>query len=209
MRLFAHLLVVIITVTWLAAAPPAPRPEYDVRMPVVYGGIRYEPAAFNATGLQRRVHYVVLAARPDVLYAFLSIGEVKQFIANAPSRSTTGAGGKLASPLSSPLAYHGCAYHNSEQFGWFYLDYLCAPEPHLGIHYAVGIPDLAVYGFNDNITSMSCAPYSFYVTWCVLWENTNYGGASLWVQAGNYYSDLGVASFNNRASSIIVYGQPT
>src|SRR4051812_38699117 len=107
MRVVAHLLVVVTAVIWLAAAPSAPRSEYDVRMPVVYGGVRYEPAAFNAMGLQRRAHYVGLAARPDVLYAFLSIGELKQFIANAPTRAMNGgAGGKLASPQSGPLAYH-------------------------------------------------------------------------------------------------------
>lgn len=192
------------------AAPPRSNP-HPVAMPVVLDGVRHQPGAFNALkpDLDARftLHYAILAAEQDTLYAFRSLDALKRFVTAQPARRPT-AGGKLAKPISAPAASHGCNNHANILTSRFFGDANCGGWQ-FNVNPTVAVPSLVPYGINDQMSSLACAVDSTWTTWCVIWEHIDYGGASLWFQYGVYTNNLGDAGFNDRASSIIVYGQPT
>lgn len=67
-------------------------------------------------------------------------------------------------------------------------------------------PDLGAIGWNDRISSVICSPGA-QTSYCVLWEDINYFGSSIWIPRGTYYPDLHIYGWGDRASSLIVYLQ--
>lgn len=85
---------------------------------------------------------------------------------------------------------------------YFYTDWLYMGEM-LALNPGFGILDLVPLGFNDAISS---AKASLSASAAYLYEHINFGGDYLVMLPGSNHSSLSLEGWNDRASSVYVYG---
>lgn len=113
----AILAVALMLMTSLAAASPSDAPHgtgtgasdtpHAIQVPVIFEGVRYEPAQFNAlvARIPQDLHFAVVAGQEDRMYAFRSLDQVRAFLRSRREEvhQTMISEHRAPSPLSSHI----------------------------------------------------------------------------------------------------------
>lgn len=197
-------LLVLVALAAIAAAPAGASDGRSVQVPVIFDGVRYEAAAFNALDVSvgADLSFVVLRDAPDLMYAFTSREEARRFLEARRSASVT-SGGKLARPFSAPLASHNgnCAGHQSTSYARIF-DLTNCGGTMKQLPAGTGDSDLTNDNFNDKTSSLFCSQSS---PECWFYEHAGYTGESIAIQGNSFLQDLNVYGWNNRISSLIAF----
>jgi hypothetical protein len=189
-----------------SSADAAPLAEvHDVTVPVVFDGRRLEADDFNSMRRTLRgiTLYYTIANESGLLHVFTTRDAIRQFVSAQHAFKPGGRHGTAA-----PLALDGCPGYSHPTISHFFTGYTCTGTD-LQLNPTNAVSNLAGLGIDNAISSMTCAYDGTYTTECVLFEFANYGGAQFWLQYNHYVSDLSAYGWDDVASSIIVYGQPT
>jgi hypothetical protein len=196
-------LAITLPITFSFAAPPGVNAEngtlkaWNVQVAVVLEGVRYEAAAFNALLYTGTLH--IFDPGGDTVYAFTSVAAVRTFADSRRNRTS-----KPTGALMAPATSHGCDGHLDALQARYYDGYSCdalmfTSNPD---NYA---SNLHTFGYGDRLSSIACAYDGTYTQYCVVWENIDFAGSSVWYNPGGWRNDFRAIGFDNMVSSFIHY----
>lgn len=175
---------------------------WNVQVAVVLEGVPYEAAAFNALRYTGTLH--IFDPGGDTVYAFTSVAAVKKFADSQRNRAS-----KPTGALMALAASHGCSGHVDTIQARYYDGYSCPSAPLFTSSAGNSVANLHSFGYGDQQSSIACASDTTWTYQCAVFEHTNYGGGSLWYNAGGWRNDFRAVGFDNVVSSFIHYTNPT